>query len=215
MKLFLESAHLGHVKDAGSTGLCDGVMTDPALIAKEGRGFEETVREIAALADGPVAVEAVSQGWEEIVDEGKTIAKLHRNVVVKVPATADGLRAIRRLAHDGVKTMATHCFSPVQALLAAKAGTTWTAISIGRIDELGEHGGDVVEKVLQIYNNYDMPTQVIVSGAKSPVHVLESALVGADACAVPHAVFAQMIKHPMTDAAVKQYLDAWKKVPKN
>lgn len=215
MKLFLESAHLGQVKEAAATGFLDGVVTDPALIAKEGRGFEETVRDIAALADGPVAVQAVSQGWEELVEEGRTLAKLHRSVVVKVPVTVDGLRAIRRLAHDGVKTLATDCFSPVQALLASKAGATFTSISIGRIDELGEHGGDVIEKVLQIYNNYDLPTQVIVTGARSPVHLLEAGLVGADACAVPHAVFRQMLDHPMTDAAVKQNLDAWKRVPKN
>ena len=215
MKLFLESAHLGQVKEAATTGLVDGVTTDPALIAKEGRGFEETVREIAAVADGPVAVEAVSQGWEELVEEGRTIARLHRNVVVKVPLTQDGLRAMRRLAADGVKVNATHCFSPVQALLAAKSGATYLSIPIGRIDELGDHGGDVVEKTLQVFNNYDLPTQVVVTGAKTPVHVLEAALVGADCCSVPHAVFQQMVRHPMTDAAVSQYLDAWKKVPKN
>lgn len=215
MKVFLESAHLGQVKEAAATGLLDGVVTDPALVAKEGRGFEETVREIAAIADGPVAVEAVSQGWEELVEEGRTLAKLHRNVVVKLPLTPDGLRAMRRLAEGGVKTNGTHCFSPVQALLASKSGASYVSINIGRIDELGDHGGDVVEKTLQVFNNYDMPTQVVVTGAKSPVHVLEAALVGADCVAVPFTVFQQMIKHPMTDAAVKEYLAEWKKVPKN
>ena len=215
MKVFLESAHLGQIKEAVATGLVDGVVTDPALIAKESRGFEETVRDIAAIAGGPVSAEAVSEGWEELVEEGRSLAKLHKNVVVKLPLTAEGLRAMRRLAQDGVKTNGTHCFTPVQALLASKSGAAYVSINIGRIDELGEHGGDVVEKTLQVFNNYDMPTQVVVTGTRSPIHVLEAALVGADCVSVSHAVFQQMIKHPMTDAAVKQYLDAWKKVPKN
>lgn len=215
MKLFLDSANLVHIREANATGLINGVTTDPALIAKEGRGFEDIVREIGASVDGPVFVEAVSAGFEELVDEGRALARLHRTVVVKVPLTADGLKAIRRLAHDGVKTNATQCFSPVQALLAAKAGATFVTPSIGRLDDLGEHGGDAIEKILTIFNNYDLPTQVVVGGVKSPVHVLESALVGADCCSVPSSVFRQMLNHPLTEAGVKLALEGWKKVPKN
>jgi transaldolase len=215
MKLFLDSANIREIKDANATGLIEGVTTDPTLIAKEGRGFEETVREICAIVDGPVAVEAVSQGWEELVEEGRTLARLHRNVVVKVPLTADGLRAVRRLAHDGVKTDVTLCFSPVQALLAAKAGATYVSPGIGKIDDLGEHGGDVIEKTLSIYNNYDIPTQLLVTSVRTPVHVLEAALVGADCCSMPAHVFQQILKHPLTEAGMRQTVDAWKKVPKN
>jgi transaldolase len=215
MKLFLDSANISHVKEAVATGLVDGVTTDPALIAKEGRGFEEVIRELASLVDGPVAVEAVSQGWEEIVEEGRSLAKLHRNVVVKVPLTAEGLKAVRRLAHDGVKTNATHCYSPVQALLASKAGATFVSPSIGRIDELGDTGADTIEKILTIYNNYDLPTQVLVAAVKSPLHVLEAALSGADCCAVPASVFKLLLNNPLTEASLKANLDAWKKVPKN
>jgi transaldolase len=160
-------------------------------------------------------VEAVSVGWEEIVEEGRTLARLHRSIVVKVPLTVDGLKAIRRLTHDGVKTNATMCFSPVQALLAAKAGAIFVSPNVGKLDELGEHGGDTVEKILAVYNNYDLPTSVVVSGVKSPVHVLEAALVGADCCTVPANVFRQMLNHPLTEAGVKTALEGWKKVPKN
>jgi transaldolase len=215
MKLFLDSATIREIKDANATGLIEGVTTDATLISKEGKGFEETVREICAIVDGPVFVEAVSQGWEELIEEGRTIARLHRNVVVKVPLTADGLRAVRRLSHDGVKTNVTLCFSPVQALLASKAGATFVSPSIGRTDELGDHGGDVVEKILQIFNNYDIPTQVLVAAVRSPVHVLEAAMVAADGCTVPYVVFQQLLRHPLTEAGMRQAVDAWKKVPKN
>ncbi len=215
MKLFLDSANIADVKAAMATGLIDGVVTDPDLIAKERRGLEEIVRELCSMVDGPVAVDAVSHGWEELLEEGRTLARLHRNVIVKIPATADGLRAVRRLSSDGVKTNVTYCFSPVQALLAAKAGATLVSPSIGKIDDLGEHGGESIEKVLQIFNNYDVPTQVLVTGVRSAVHVLEAAVIGADACTVPPAVFQQMLKHPLTDAALKHATDAWKKVPKN
>ena len=215
MKLFLDSANLVHIREAHATGLLDGVTTDPSLIAKEGRGFEEVVREIGHSVDGPVFVETVSQGWEEMVDEGRTMARLHRSVVVKVPLTAEGVKAIRRLALDGVKTNATHCFSPVQALLASKAGAAYVTPFVSRMDELGEHGGETIEKILQVYNNYDMPTQVVVAGVKSPMHVLEAALVGSDCCSVPASVFRQILNHPLTDAGVKASLDAWRKVPKN
>lgn len=215
MKVFLDSANLVHIREAHATGLVEGVSTDPALLAKEGRGMEEIVREIGHSIDGPVFVEAVSQGWEELVDEGRTLARLHRSVVVKVPLTADGLKATRRLSHDGVKVAATLCFSPVQALLAAKAGATYVMPLIGRLDELGEHGGDTIEKILSIYNNYDLPTQVVVAGVKSPVHVLEAAIVGADGCSVPAGVFRQLLNHPLTDAGMKAQLEAWRKVPKN
>ena len=215
MKLYIDSANVSEIKEALSTGIVDGVTTDPSLIAKEGRGFEETVKEICGLVDGPVTVEAVSQGWEELVEEGRTLARLHRNVVVQIPLTAAGLRAVRRLSHDGVKTNVTLCFSPVQALLAAKAGAAFVSPFIGRIDDLGDHGGDVVEKILQIYNNYDIPTQVLVASVRSPTHVMESALVGADACTVPLTVLHQILKHPLTEAGMRQVVDAWKKVPKN
>lgn len=215
MKLFLDSANIAHIKDAVSTGLIEGVTTDPTLIAKEGRGFEETIRDIATLVDGVVAVEAVSQGWEELVDEGRTLARLHRSVVVKVPITPDGLRAVRRLSHDGIKTMMTLVFSPVQALLASKVGATYVSPQISRVDDLGEDGVGVVEKILQIYNNYDVPTQVIVAGVRSPMHVLETAVIGADGVSVPIDVYKNLVKHPLTDAGMRQVVDAWKKVPKN
>ncbi|HVO31241.1 MAG TPA: transaldolase family protein [bacterium] len=215
MKLFLDSANLVHIREASATGLLEGVNLDPALVAKEGRGMEEIVREVAHSVDGPVFVDAVSQGFEELVEEGRTIARLHRSVVVKVPLTVDGIKAIRRLAHDGVKTNGTHCFSPVQALLASKAGAAYVTPFIGRLDELGENGADTLEKILLVYNNYDLPTQVMVAGVKSPVHVLEAALLGSDCCSMPSAVFRQILNHPLTDAGVKASLEGWRKIPKN
>lgn len=215
MKLFIDSGNLQEIRNANATGLVEGIVTDPTILGNDTRGFEDVVREICAMLDGPIAVDAVSQGWEEIVEEGRSIAKLHRQVVVKIPATAEGLRAVRRLAADGVKTHVTHCYSPVQSLLAAKAGATYVSTFVGTIDELGDHGSDVVEKTLQVFNNYDVPTQVVVAGVRSPAHVLEAAAVGADACAVPPNVFRQILHHPLTEAGVKQVADAWKRVPKN
>lgn len=215
MKLFIDSGDLQEIRDANATGLVEGVVTDPTIIAKENRGFEDVVREICGMIDGPVAVDAVSHGWEEIVEEGRSIAKLHRQVVVKIPATADGLKAVRRLGADGVKTHVTHCYSPVQSLLAAKAGATYVSTFVGTIDELGDHGADVVEKTLQVFNNYDVPTQVVVAGVRSPAHVLEAAVLGADACALPPTVFRQILNHPLTEAGVRQIADAWKRIPKN
>lgn len=195
-------------------GMVDGVTTNPSLIAKEGRDFEEVIREICDIVDGPISAEVVSVDTEGMLKEARHLAKIHDNIVVKVPLTVDGLKATRRLSEEGIKTNVTLVFSPLQALMAAKAGATYVSPFIGRLDDLSQEGLLLVEQIVEIYSNYAYDTEIIVASIRNPLHVLESALMGADIATIPFSVLAKLAAHPMTDKGLKAFLDDWEKAQK-
>ena len=195
-------------------GILDGVTTNPTLIAKEGRDFEEIIRDICAIVDGPVSAEVISIDADGMIKEARQLAKIHENIVVKIPMTVDGLKATRRLAEEGIKTNVTLVFSPLQALMAAKAGATFVSPFIGRLDDLSQEGLLLVEQIVEIYSNYAFDTEIIVASIRNPLHVLESALMGADIATIPFDVLAKLASHPMTDKGLKAFLDDWDKAKK-
>ncbi len=214
MKFFIDTASLKEIKTAQEYGLIDGVTTNPTLISKEGRPFRELVEEICSMVDGPVSVEAVSTSAEELIEEAKELSGIHKNVVVKIPMTLEGLKAVRILSKEGVKTNVTLVFSPLQALLAAKAGASYVSPFIGRLDDVSHTGIDLVEQIVEIYRNYGFTTEVIVASVRNPLHVLDAALIGADIATIPFRVLEQLSKHPLTDTGIKRFLKDWEKVPK-
>jgi transaldolase len=214
MKIFIDTANIEEIREANSLGLVDGVTTNPSLIAKEGKGFREIIDEICSIIDGPISVEAVSSSSAEVIKEAREIAKIHRNIVVKIPLTWDGLKATKQLSGEGIKVNITLVFSPTQALLAAKAGAFYVSPFVGRLDDISHYGMDLVEQILTIYDNYDFTTEVIVASIRNPLHVLEAALMGADIATMPFAVMKQLVKHPLTDVGIERFLADWKKVPK-
>jgi len=195
-------------------GLVDGVTTNPSLIAKEGRPFRDIVAEILTIVDGPINLEVVSTDAPGMVAEGRELAKLHKNVVVKIPLIAEGLKAVRLLHADGIRTNVTLCFSAPQALLAAKAGASYISPFVGRLDDISHVGMDLVRQIVTIYENYGYATQVLAASLRTPVHFLEAALAGAHVSTLPPAVLRQLLKHPLTDAGLERFLADWKKVPK-
>jgi transaldolase len=214
MKFFIDTANKDEIKEAHSMGMVDGVTTNPSLIAKEGRDFEEIIRDICAIVDGPISAEVISIDTEGMVKEARQLAKIHENIVVKIPMTVDGLKATRRLAEEGIKTNVTLVFSPLQALMAAKAGATFVSPFIGRLDDLSQEGLLLVEQIVEIYSNYAFDTEIIVASIRNPLHVLESALMGADIATIPFDVLAKLASHPMTDKGLKAFLDDWDKAKK-
>jgi transaldolase len=214
MKFFIDTANIDEIKEAHSMGMVDGVTTNPSLIAKEGRDFEEVIREICDIVDGPISAEVVSVDTEGMLKEARHLAKIHDNIVVKVPLTVDGLKATRRLSEEGIKTNVTLVFSPLQALMAAKAGATYVSPFIGRLDDLSQEGLLLVEQIVEIYSNYAYDTEIIVASIRNPLHVLESALMGADIATIPFSVLAKLAAHPMTDKGLKAFLDDWEKAQK-
>ena len=214
MKFFIDTANLDEIKEAHSMGMVDGVTTNPTLIAKEGRDFEEIIRDICAIVDGPISAEVISIDADGMIKEARQLAKIHENIVVKVPMTVDGLKATRRLAEEGIKTNVTLVFSPLQALMAAKAGATFVSPFIGRLDDLSQEGLLLVEQIVEIYSNYAFDTEIIVASIRNPLHVLESALMGADIATIPFDVLAKLAAHPMTDKGLKAFLDDWDKAKK-
>ena len=214
MKLFIDTANINEIKEANALGIIDGVTTNPTLIAKEGRDFIAAVRQICAIVDGPISAEAVSVKSDDIVKEAVGLARIHKNIVVKIPITPEGLKATKILSKEGVKTNLTLCFSPAQALLAAKAGATYVSPFIGRLDDIGHVGMDLVRNIKKIYGNYGFKTEIIVASVRNPVHVLESALAGADIATVPYNVLMSLVKHPLTDAGIEKFLKDWQNVPK-
>ncbi len=214
MKLFIDTANVEEIRMAHDMGLIDGVTTNPTLISREGRDFRPLVSEICEIVDGPVSVEAVSAKSEDLVPEARTLSKIHENIVVKIPMTLEGLKAVRTLSSEGISTNVTLIFSPTQALLAAKAGATYASPFIGRLDDVSHVGMDLVEQIVAIYDNYDFDTQVIVASIRNPIHVLEAALMGADIATIPYTVLEQLAKHPLTDVGMKRFLEDWKKIPK-
>jgi transaldolase len=209
MKFYLDTANVKEIQEAASLGLLDGVTTNPSLVAKEGRSFREMLVEICNIVDGPISAEVVSVEADAMVKEGKELAKIHKNIVVKVPLIAEGLKATKRMAAEGIKVNVTLCFSPTQALLAAKAGAWCVSPFIGRLDDISSNGMELIRQILTIYKNYDYKTFVLVASVRHPQHVVEAALAGGHICTMPFSIFQQMVKHPLTDIGLKKFLADW------
>jgi transaldolase len=214
MKFFIDTADVNEIKEAESLGILDGVTTNPTLISRTGRPFKETIEEICTIVKGPVSAEVVSTDTEGIIKEGRDLAKIADNIVVKVPLIKDGLKAVKVLTSEGIKVNVTLCFSSNQALLAAKVGATYISPFVGRLDDKGHTGMDVIDEIRTIYDNYGFETEIIVASIRNPLHVRDAALMGADIATIPFAVFNNIVKHPLTDEGLKNFLADWEKVPK-
>lgn len=214
MKFFIDTANIDEIKKAWELGVIDGVTTNPSLISKEGRDPITLLREICSIVNGPVSAEAVTLTVDEMVKEAESLSKIHENIVVKIPMTEEGLRAVRRLSGMGIKTNVTLVFSPSQALLAAKAGATYVSPFVGRLDDISHFGMGIVSEILEIYENYIFDTEVIVASVRNPLHVVEAARMGAHIATIPYSVIIQLIKHPLTDVGIEKFLKDWEKVPK-
>ena len=214
MKFFIDTANVKEIREAASLGIVDGVTTNPSLIAKEGRDFKQVIHEICSIVDGPISAEAVSLEADKMVAEGEDLAKLHKNIVVKLPMTRDGLKATKVLAGQGIKVNMTLVFSPTQALLAAKVGAAYVSPFVGRLDDISHYGMDLVRQIMAIYNNYGFGTEVIVASVRNPLHVVDAALAGAHIATIPFSVIDQMTKHPLTDIGIEKFLADWKKLEK-
>ncbi|MBW1968204.1 MAG: fructose-6-phosphate aldolase [Deltaproteobacteria bacterium] len=214
MKFFIDTANIDEIKEAHSMGMVDGVTTNPSLIAKEGRDFEEIIKEICEIVNGPISAEVISIDVEGMVKEARELSKIHENIVIKIPLLVDGLKATRILAEEGIKTNVTLVFSPLQALMAAKAGATYVSPFIGRLDDISQEGLLLVEQIVEIYSNYAFDTEIIVASIRNPLHVLESALMGADIATIPFSVLSKLAAHPLTDKGLKAFLDDWNQAKK-
>jgi transaldolase len=214
MQFFIDSADVGEIKKALAMGLCDGVTTNPSLVAKTGRRFEDVLAEIVSIVPGPISAEVTATDYEGMLREGRQYKKYGEHVVIKIPLIVEGLRAVKTLTDEGVKVNVTLCFSPVQALLAAKAGATYISPFVGRLDDVSEDGMSMVADVIQIYRNYGFKTKVLVASVRHPIHVLQAAKMGADVATLPYSVIEQLAKHPLTDIGLKKFLADWEKVPK-
>jgi len=211
MKFFIDTANIDEIKEASALGVLDGVTTNPSLVAKEGKDFRALLDEICAIVDGPISAEVISTDTEGILKEGRELSKINPNIVVKVPLIKDGLKAARTFSQEGIKTNVTLCFSPSQALLAAKAGATYISPFIGRLDDISHTGMDLIEQIVQIYRNYSFGTEVLVASVRHPVHVVEAAMIGADVVTMPFKVIDQLANHPLTTIGLEKFLADWKK----
>ncbi|MFH1122399.1 MAG: fructose-6-phosphate aldolase [Pseudomonadota bacterium] len=212
MKFFIDTANIEEIKKANELGLVDGVTTNPSLVSKEGREFKDLIKEICDTVSGPVNAEVVSTDAEGMIKEAKGLIKIANNIVVKIPLIKEGLKAVKVLSGEGIRTNVTLCFSPLQALMAAKAGAAYVSPFVGRLDDISLRGMDVVEQIVTIYENYGYDTEVIVASIRNPVHVLDAALMGADIATMPYKVMEQLIKHPLTDIGLENFLADWKKM---
>lgn len=211
MKFFIDTANIGEIQEAARMGVLDGVTTNPSLVAKEGKDFRKLLEEICAIVDGPISAEVVSTDFDGIMKEGRDLAKIHKNIVVKVPLIKEGLKAVKALKGEGIRTNVTLCFSPNQALLAAKAGATFISPFIGRLDDISHNGMDLIRQIVTIYRNYAFETEVLVASVRHPLHVVEAAMIGAHICTMPFKVIDQLIKHPLTDIGLEKFLADWHK----
>lgn len=211
MKFFIDTANIDEIKKANELGMVDGVTTNPSLVAKEGREFKGLIKEICDIVDGPVSAEVVSMDAEGMVKEARELANLADNIVVKIPMLEEGLKAVKTLAQEEINTNVTLCFSPIQALMAAKAGAAYISPFVGRLDDISQIGMELVEEIITIYDNYGFETEVIVASVRNPIHVLDAALMGADIATIPFKVIQQLTKHPLTDIGVEKFLADWKK----
>ena len=209
MKIFLDTANIDEIRSAAETGVVDGVTTNPSLLAKEGRPFEDVVREICDLVDGPISAEVISTEYEGMVSEARTLAKIHDNIVVKIPLIREGIKAVSTISQEGIRTNVTLCFSPVQGLLAAKAGATIISPFAGRLDDIGHDGMELCRQLVEIYENYGYTTEVLVGSVRHVKHVVDAALMGADIATIPYKVFEAMFKHPLTDKGLAAFLADW------
>ncbi len=214
MKIFIDTANLNEIKEAASMGLLDGVTTNPSLVAKEGRNFKELIKEICSIVDGDISAEVVSTDYEGMMREARDLAKIDKKIVIKIPLIREGLKAVKSLKAEGIRTNVTLCFSPNQALLAAKAGAYILSPFVGRLDDISTSGMELISQIITIYRNYNFDTQVLVASIRHPMHVVEAAMMGADIATIPFNVITQLVKHPLTDIGLERFLNDWKKVPK-
>ena len=215
MKFFIDTASIDEIREAASLGILDGVTTNPSLVAKEGKDFRKLLDEILEIVDGPVSAEVIATDYEGILKEAREFASIHKNIVVKVPLIKEGLKAVKTLSDENIKTNVTLCFSPTQALLAAKAGATYISPFVGRLDDVSTNGMELIEQIVQIYRNYGYTTQVLVASVRHPLHVVEAALIGADVCTIPFAVINKLFNHPLTDIGLNKFLSDWDKLTGN
>ena len=211
MKFFIDTANVDEIKKANELGMVDGVTTNPSLVSKEGREFNGLIKEICDIVDGPVSAEVVSVDADGMVREARDLEKLADNIVVKIPMIEEGLKAVKILSKEGINTNVTLCFSSIQALMAAKAGAAYISPFVGRLDDIGHRGMDLVDEILSIYDNYGFETEVIVASIRNPIHVLDAALMGADIATIPYKVIQQLVKHPLTDIGLEKFLADWEK----
>lgn len=211
MKFFIDTADVSEIRAAHDLGLVDGVTTNPSLIAKSGRDFKEVITEITGIVNGPITAEVIALDSEGMLREGKELAAIHKNIVVKVPMTTEGLKATKAFTAAGIRTNVTLVFSPLQALLAAKAGASYVSPFVGRLDDVGHDGMEGVDQIRTIFENYGFDTEIIVASVRSPLHVLNAGLIGADICTIPFAVMKQLAQHPLTDVGIEKFLADWKK----
>ena len=209
MKFFIDTAELNEIKAAYELGCIDGVTTNPSLIAKEGRDFIEVVKEISTIVDGPISAEVISLDHKGMVEEADKLSKIHKNIVIKLPMTLEGLKATKILSQKGIKTNVTLIFSATQALLAARAGATYVSPFVGRLDDIGQDGLSLIEEIVDIFNVNAIETEIIVASVRNPIHVAQAARMGADIATVPYKVITQMTKHPLTDKGIENFLKDW------
>ncbi len=212
MKFFIDTANVKEIRDAASLGVLDGVTTNPSLVAKEGKDFHGVLREIVSIVNGPISAEVTSTNKEEMLDQGRELARIHPNIVVKVPLTLEGLQCCKIFRSEGIKVNVTLCFSPSQALLAAKAGATYISPFVGRLDDISHDGMELIGQIRTIYDNYGFETEILAASLRHPRHIVESALAGADVCTMPYKVVTQLLKHPLTDIGQDRFLADWKKL---
>ncbi|MCX7883820.1 MAG: fructose-6-phosphate aldolase [Caloramator sp.] len=214
MKIFIDTANVNEIREAASWGILDGVTTNPSLIAKEGRDFIEVIKEITQIVDGSISAEVISLDKEGMVKEARELAKIHKNVVIKIPMTIEGLKAVSVLSKEGIKTNVTLIFSAAQALLAAKAGASYVSPFVGRLDDNGLEGMQLIEEIVRIFDNYGIETEIIAASIRNPLHAINAAIAGAHIATIPYKVLEQMTKHVLTDTGIEKFLADWNKVPK-
>ncbi|HAO20587.1 MAG: fructose-6-phosphate aldolase [Desulfobacteraceae bacterium IS3] len=214
MKFFIDTANINEIREAHKMGMVDGVTTNPSLIAKEGRDFQTIIKEICEIVDGPISAEVISLDTDGMLKEARELAKIHENIVIKIPMTVDGLKATKQLSEEGIRTNVTLVFSPLQALMAAKAGATYASPFVGRLDDISQNGMQLIEQIVAIYDNYGFDTEIIVASIRNPLHVLDSALMGAHIATIPFNVLSKLAAHPLTDKGIKAFMDDWNKAKK-
>jgi transaldolase len=211
MKIFIDTANIAEIREAASLGMLDGVTTNPSLVAKEKKDFRKLLEEICAIVDGPISAEVISLDYDGMMKEARELAKIHKNIIVKLPLIKEGLKAVKALSGEGIKSNVTLCFSANQALMAAKAGAYFVSPFIGRLDDIGHNGMDLIGQIITIYRNYGFTTEVLVASVRHQMHVVDAAMIGADICTMPFKVLEQLIKHPLTDIGIERFLADWKK----
>ncbi|GMU87132.1 MAG: putative transaldolase [Ignavibacteriales bacterium] len=214
MKIFIDTASIEEIREAAALGILDGVTTNPSLVAKEGRDFRKLLDEILAIVDGPVSAEVISTDYDSIVKEGRELAKIHHNIVVKVPLIKEGIKAVKTFSEEGIRTNVTLCFSPSQAVMAAKVGATYISPFVGRLDDVSTNGMELINQIVSIYRNYNFETEVLVASVRHPLHFVEACLIGADVCTMPFSVIDRLYAHPLTDIGLEKFLADWNKANK-